>query len=302
MSDIASIHDTFIRSIMADKNIAADYFRNYLPAMVSERLDLTTLTQLPDVYVSEELKKTISDVVYSCQMKDRKGEVKVSLLIEHKSYADKHVAVQIGSYIFSGLLKQLQNEDKVSVIIPILLYHGEDKWQYHTLADLFTDLEPEWKKFVPDFDYIYNNLRGVPDAQINELSNSFLKASLLALKHSFERQWLGENALRLLILSEDVPDSLLRGLAFYLFQQGRLTGDKIIEIMEALPSTQKETVGSIADYFVEKGIEKGLEKGLETAREQTARNMIRRNYTDAEICAVLEVTAEYLIRIRSQMR
>lgn len=69
MSDIASIHDNFVRSIMADKSIAVDYFRNYLPAIVSNQLDFTTLTQLPDVYVSEELKKSMSDIVYSCRKK-----------------------------------------------------------------------------------------------------------------------------------------------------------------------------------------------------------------------------------------
>ena len=132
--------------------MAIDYFKTCLPAFIRERLDFSTLEQLPDSYVSSELRKTVSDIVYSCRRKDGKGGVKVSLLIEHKSYVDKHAPLQIGGYIFSGLLKQVRNGEKPSLIIPVLLYHGRDKWKHRTLKGLFEDIEPEWGKYIPDFD------------------------------------------------------------------------------------------------------------------------------------------------------
>lgn len=121
------MHDTFIGAIMADRNIAIEYFQSYLPPFVAGKLDFSTLTQLPDVYVSAELQKTMFDIVYSCQRRDGKGEVKVSLLIEHKSYPDKYSPVQIGGYIFSGLQKQIEAKEKhLSLITPVLLYHGKE--------------------------------------------------------------------------------------------------------------------------------------------------------------------------------
>ncbi|MBX2921335.1 MAG: Rpn family recombination-promoting nuclease/putative transposase [Chitinophagaceae bacterium] len=107
--------------------MASDYFKNYLPAAISRQLDFTSLEQLPDTYLSGELKKTMSDIVYSCLRKDGKGAVKVSLLIEHKSYPDKYTPVQIGSYIFSALQKQATAKEPLSLVIPVLLYHGKDK-------------------------------------------------------------------------------------------------------------------------------------------------------------------------------
>ena len=86
------------------------------------QLVFSTLTQLPDVYVSAELQKTMSDIVYSCQRNDGKGEIKISLLIEHKSYTEKYTPVQVGGYIFSGLQKQIEAKEKhLSLIIPVLL-------------------------------------------------------------------------------------------------------------------------------------------------------------------------------------
>ena len=92
-------HDDFIRNILSNRSIAAAYFKKYLPAFVRDQLDLSALVQLPDTYLSEELKKSVSDIVYSCKLKTGDRSIKVSLLIEHKSHPDKYTPVQIGSYI-----------------------------------------------------------------------------------------------------------------------------------------------------------------------------------------------------------
>lgn len=164
---------------MADKTIATDYFQNYLPKQIRDQLDFSTLTQLPDSYISSNLQQTLSDIVYSCQKKGTEGSIKVALLIEHKSYPDRYTPVQIGSYIFSGFLKQISNKEQLSLIIPLLLYHGKDVWRYQTLNGLFNKLEPEWKQFIPDFEYIYNNFGEITDQEIEKTQQSF-SGSLVA--------------------------------------------------------------------------------------------------------------------------
>lgn len=100
MSEYFYSHDNFIRSILSNKKIAVDYFRQYLPEFVKKHLDFSTLVHLPDTYLSDELKKYMSDIVYSCHRKDRKSAVKVSLLIEHKSYPDKNYHTDWGIHFF----------------------------------------------------------------------------------------------------------------------------------------------------------------------------------------------------------
>ncbi len=60
-------------------------------------------------------------------------------------------------------MKQVSNGEEPTPIIPILPYHGKQTWAYHTLKDLFKGPEPEWLRYIPDFDYIYHNLGEVPD-------------------------------------------------------------------------------------------------------------------------------------------
>ena len=206
---------------MADKTVAADYFKNYLPTFVSEKLDFSTLTHLPDTYLSKDLRKTMSNVVYTCQKVGQEKHVKVSLLIEHKSAPDKYTPVQIGSYIFSGLLKQIENKEEVSIIIPILFYHGRNKWEYQTLSGLFKKLEPEWQNFLPNFDYVYNNLGEISEEDVEALNNKFLATSLLALKYTFQKEPLEQNAHRILILTEDASESLQKKFLVYFFERSK---------------------------------------------------------------------------------
>ncbi len=301
-----TIHDAFIRTIMADKNIARDYFQSYLPDFVTDRLDFSTLEQSPDSYISRELQKTMSDIVYVCCKKGSADAVKISLLIEHKSYIDKNTPIQIGSYIFSGLQKQIANQEKLTMIIPILLYHGRNKWKYQKLQSLFENLDEDWKIFLPDFDYVYNNLGEISDETVESLHNKFLAASILALKHSFDKIWLEDNALKILLALEGADGNLQSGLIVYLFKRSGLEEKGIREIIEALPTTLRDTVMSTADMFIEKGkkigFEKGVEEGIEKGKTDFVTNMLQNtDFSFAKIAALANVSEEFVSNIRKQI-
>lgn len=296
-----TIHDNFIRAILADKEIAREYFSNYLPAIVSNQLDFSTLTQMPETYLSKNLQKSMSDIVYSCKRNDN-VKIKVCLLIEHKSYIDKYTPVQIGSYIFSGYEKQITNKEKLSIIIPVLLYHGKDKWEYKTVSGLFENLQSEWKKFLPDFDYVYNNLGDLSDEHIEILENKFLTASLLTLKHTFQKGWLELNAYRILILTEEANENLQRNLTVYLFANSGLEEQKIIELLQSVPSTLKHKVMSTLEIFEKKGLDRGIEKGIELSKANFIKNLLlNTDFSFAKIAMLAEVSEELVIKIRSEI-
>jgi predicted transposase/invertase (TIGR01784 family) len=307
-------HDDFIRNILSDKEIAVAYFKNYLPDFIRKRLDFSQLTQLPGTYLSDELKKTMSDIVYSCALKDKKGTVKVSLLIEHKSHPDKYTPVQVGGYLFSAFQKQIQNKEPLSLVIPVLLYHGNVKWQYRTLANLFEGIDKEWEQFIPSFEYIYNDLGRFSDSEIESLNNKFLAASFLALKHSQEKEWIERNAAGLLILASEGPKGLTKGFIIYLYSRGKLEE----KVLNSLPDPIKKDVMNTLDIYIEKGrkegfekgIEKGIEKGriegrvegIEKGKEQIVQNLINTaKFTVSEIANLAGVPEAFVKRVRSSM-
>lgn len=193
MANIYSPHDSFFRSVLADSQMALDYFKSALPDHLIHLLDLATLKRVPDSYVSGELEKTMSDVVYTCLRRDGKGDVAICLLVEHKSKPDKYTPVQVGGYLFSGYQQQIkQRHRQLSPIIPVLFYHGKQKWEYWTLDKLFNELGDGLLGFIPNFEYVYHNLRDTPEAAINVIGNQFLVSALLTLKYAFDKRKLKE--------------------------------------------------------------------------------------------------------------
>lgn len=256
MASISSKHDKFVRKILSDTDTAIDYLQNALPVHIAEKLDFNTLARQPGSYVSKELEKTISDVVYTCRRKDRSGDMEISLLLEHKSSPDIYTPVQIGSYLFSGYQHQIKQKRKqLSPIIPILLYHGKEKWEYWTLDRLFDELDGELLGYIPRYDYIYHNITDWPEEDIKAVHNRFLVSFFLMLKYAWDKSRLKAN----------LPEILAIGLAkgsehqqiavlVYSFELVDFTEEQIKEILEAIPmdTEEKEKFVSTYDRLLEK--------------------------------------------------
>ncbi|MEC3879733.1 Rpn family recombination-promoting nuclease/putative transposase [Parapedobacter sp. 10938] len=311
MADISSPHDSFFRSVLDDSQMALDYFRSALPEHVIGLLDLSTLKRVPDSYVSRELEKTMSDVVYRCQRVDGKGNVAVCLLVEHKSKPDKYTPVQVGGYLFSGYLQQVKQRHKqLSPIIPILFYHGKQKWEYWTLNRLFDELGDELLGFIPKFEYIYANLRDTPDAVVEALNNQFLASSLLILKHYHNKAWLNRNFPKVLLMAlSSGSKELQQAFLMYSFVQVEFTEERIMEMIKELPLAIKDKVMSTYEMAVEKGrkeerikaqrlIEQERAKAEQertkayTEKIRSAAKMKKSGFDNAMIADILELSIE----------
>jgi len=171
-------------------------------------------------------------------------------------------------------------------------------------------VDNEWRQFIPDFDYIYNNLGEISDEKLEVLNNKFLVASLLTLKHSFQKDWLEFNARRILNLTEHTQENLQKNLIVYLFVNSGLEEDKILELLESFSYTLKETVMNTLEIFEKKGrdeglelgIEKGVKIGTEKTRMEIVSNLIRiSTLTDEQIASASDVTTDFVAKIRKEI-
>jgi hypothetical protein len=100
MSDIENIHDGFFTSVMSEAPNAKTFLKVALPAQVLNRLDFAEIAFDPTSYVSEEYKRSFSDLVVKCRTKAPLAELPVDIyiLFEHKSYQDEGVLLQLLGY------------------------------------------------------------------------------------------------------------------------------------------------------------------------------------------------------------
>ncbi|MFC3196496.1 Rpn family recombination-promoting nuclease/putative transposase [Parapedobacter deserti] len=236
--------------------------------------------------------------------KDGKGSVDISLLVEHKSRPDKYTPVQVGGYIFSGYQQQIEEGRKqLSPIIPILFYHGEEKWEYWTLDRLFADLESELLGFLPKFDYLYSNLRDASDEEIRALDNHFLVASLLSLKHAHDKAWLGSNfSLVMTIGLANVEGYLGQELVVYCLHQAELSPEEAKRLTKKLPKTIRRQVMSTYELLKAEGKAEGFELGAEQKSYEVVSNLLAAGkFTVAEIANFATVTEDFVEKVRADL-
>lgn len=130
------------------------------------------------------------------------------------------------------------------------------------------------------------------DEQLEALSNQFLTASLLTLKHFKQNTWLEENATKIFIKTRDVPENLLELLIVYFLQINKSDEPKFIEIFESVPEALKDKIMSTYDMLIEKGKTEVLLRNI--------KNMLRKGFDEALICEVLEVAPELVQKVRSE--
>jgi len=133
-------HDKFMKSLLEDKEMAVEFFKAFLPKSIKDRVDLEGLEHSSHSFISENLRETQADIVFTCPLKGRKNEeVYLCLIVgEHKNRPDRYVVIQLGGYMFDGYRQQLSDKTQpLKVILPFLYYHGSESWEPPYLHELF---------------------------------------------------------------------------------------------------------------------------------------------------------------------
>jgi len=90
-------------------------------------------------------------------------------------------------YIINIWEYEEKNKLGLSLIIPIIFYHGKEEWEKRKLSEYFGGIDESFKKFIPEFDYILSDLSKVEDEKIKEelFKRDINKAFSLLLKYIF---------------------------------------------------------------------------------------------------------------------
>ncbi|MBF0611007.1 MAG: Rpn family recombination-promoting nuclease/putative transposase [Magnetococcales bacterium] len=104
-------------------------------------------------------------------------------MIEHKSYLDHQVGLQLGRGIMGIKDMEAKRDPKLTLlpaVLPFVLYYGAQQWKIPTEFLAFVDADEALRPYLMNFSYILANLGPIPDSRLAR--DSRLKAGLLALK------------------------------------------------------------------------------------------------------------------------
>ena len=137
-SKVHNPHDAFFKEVMGNKEAAGDFFMNYLPPDILKLIDIKTLQIKKDSFIEKELKRFYSDILYQVSLRENKAYF--YLLFEHQSSPDRLIAFRLLRYMIKIWELELRQHPEIRLlppIIPMVLYHGENRWN---IGNRLTDI------------------------------------------------------------------------------------------------------------------------------------------------------------------
>jgi predicted transposase YdaD len=290
-------HDRFFKRLFGNLAVAADFINNYLPAEITARLDLESLTIEKESFVDEELRNHFSDLLYRVKLKTG-GEVFIFLLLEHKSAPDVWVAFQLLRYIVQFWeLSKSQGCEKLPLIVPIVLYHGPKHWNVPRRLNALVDSAgmEDLLEFTPDLEYY---LRDVSLNGPEEIKGGpRLRSGLSLMRYFFSddlRHRLPEIFRNLREMAKSDALEYSRSLVAYLSSAGKRIHKEDVKnaMQEVFTVDEFDKSASFIQEWVEEGREEGREEGLQEGLSSLALLQLRHQFgwiddeAQARICAL----------------
>ncbi len=262
MAKHKSIHDHFLKEVFRDVGRAQSYFQHRLPADLIEQIDLSKIQEVPGSFLNEELKASFADILFEVPLKGRKKSFFLPILLEFKSWKDKYVTIQLGQYIFSGLGKQVKKGKKPRPVIPVLFYHGKDPWEYHTHRSLYSDLDDSLKKYIPEFDYVFDNIQATEESEILRIQAGIWRGVKLLLKRAWNEEDLMRSADKI-FLEIHKSDRNLTVKAIVYYYNMITNKEKAMESLESISSIVKRGPKNAYEEILLEGYEKADKENRE---------------------------------------
>jgi Putative transposase, YhgA-like len=254
MTNIVNPHDKFFKESFSRLEVAQSFIEEIFPLELREKINLDKMKRVNDSFTDEELSEHLADVVYQTEFAGQK--TLVTLLFEHKSYIEKYPHLQLLQYILNIWKEERKQKKDLSIIIPIIIHHGEGNWQYKSMKSYFEGVHPALEKFIPAFDYLFFTLDKIEDYQIANFQNTLLSMTAMLLKHSHDEEdeflklssfW----AEKLNRLDADEQMAFIKTVFYYIESALNLTQNKLSPIFTQVSNNINNVAMTIADEIRE---------------------------------------------------
>jgi predicted transposase/invertase (TIGR01784 family) len=297
-------HDRFFKASMANQQVAREFFEIHLPANLREVIDLDQLELKPGSYIDEARKESISDTLFKTSIQGHTAYL--YLTVEHQSRPDRFMPFRMLKYtcnIIDNHLKET-GEQTIPLVIPMVVYHGTDRWTYSTdikdLIDAPQALIDAY--FLKPFSLI--DLNTITDAALKE--QLWFGVTALTLKHIFDSDlipYLPDIFHLLKQIDEQFHQkngkSFTETVLLYIFDKGEV-GDKdmfIKLIKNELADTVGDKIMTIAEQFRLEGEQKGKQEGKQEGLEEAALKLQKAGFSNQQVAKILELPLEYIEKL-----
>lgn len=301
MGIINKPHDKFFKETMINIENSRSFMENYLPSEILNIVDFDNLTVEKDSYIDEELEEYFSDILFKTNINQKEGYI--YFLFEHKSYVSDTISLQLLKYILKIWEQKFKKEKqkKLPLIIPMVIYHGENKWNIaKKLTDMIegvAELPKEILKYIPNYEYILYDLSPYGEEEIK--GNVQLRIFLEILKAIYNKDI--EEFIKVLeksIIALERLENQDKGIDYFetfiryiMNARQDISITDVYEVVKNISLERSEEIMTIAEQLIKEGMEKGIEKGIEKGRLEEKKNVARKLlFAGLEIGQIVDAT------------
>jgi predicted transposase/invertase (TIGR01784 family) len=166
----SSPHDALFKAAFGQPDIARSELELVLPADLRVHLELATLEVVPGSFVDEALRHTHTDLLYRVGTKEG-PEALVYVVFEHQSSPDATMPFRLLRYlvrVWQRWLRDHPDAKKLPIVLPVLLHHGDGRWQaspdFASMLDAGPALLEAVEPYQPHFRFVLDDLAALSPA------------------------------------------------------------------------------------------------------------------------------------------
>ncbi len=287
-------HDALIKRSFGDVAHAAGELKAVLPSELAAKVDWSTLAIEPQAPIDSHLQLRQMDMLYSVTLDDH--PTLLYTVFEAQRTVDKSMSLRLLIYMARIWDDWMRNRgtEWPPPIVPIVLYHGEGRWNRSTqFADLFelpADLAKAMAPHMPSFSFLLDDLSTLPDEELKRRELTARAMLILAaLKHGTKTDmhpefWVvWQEPVRTLLAEKGGPDELRTVLGYLLQVNTELDQEQLGDVMQKHFGPEAEEVAKTAGQRL---IQQGLRQGQQQGRARLLRQLhLRFGSLSAEVVA-----------------
>ncbi|WP_121543475.1 Rpn family recombination-promoting nuclease/putative transposase [Candidatus Rickettsia colombianensi] len=315
-------HDELFKKVMSEPIAAREFLENYLPASFKNKINLNSITIAKESFVTDDLRKRLSDVVYSVSLKNDNvkdstadsvdnDKAYVYVLIEHQSSSDYWIAFRLWQYMLLLCERHKENtktKSKLPLICPIVVYANDKPYNApRSFWELFEDSSTA-KALMSD-EYLLVDLQKQSDDEIEKKKHLGMMEYML--KHIKARdilnlwQSLFEKFQSSIEIDKENGYIYIKWLLWY--SDAKVDEEKQAELANIIEkhlnkADQEGLMRTIADKYIDEGIAQGMQIGRNEGMQigeargiqigeakgkyEVAKNMLSNNYSIPEVSRI----------------
>jgi len=265
-------HDTFFKQIFSDPKrvkILLDIFAEDIAQ------DIHSITPINTEILSSKSQKFMVDLLFSCKVEDQDAYIRI--VVEHKSYLDKELPIQLSYYNSAIWEEAIKEKDYYPPIINIVFYHGKGEWNIPKSLPVIKNIKLE--KYTSKLNYILIDLNRVSDEDIISKTHQDLCMlwAMLTMKHIFDSI---ESFIKVFELiadyiksQEHIEKSHCIFIVLDYIVSVKDSAEEVETILKELTGGDKKVM-TLTEKWKMEGLQEGLKKGLIKAKKDDIKSAI----------------------------